>query len=108
MRDAMPSGGAACRECRRGAAALALPHDFDLVLSEVIMPGEIDGLMLASHLRRLQPALPVVLVSGYSETAALASDFKVLRKPCTEDELLQALVEALVAARNRMPSTTTA
>jgi signal transduction histidine kinase/ActR/RegA family two-component response regulator len=86
---------------------LALPHDVDVVLSDVIMPGEIDGLMLARQLRRQQPALPVVLVSGYSETAAQALDFKVLRKPCTEDELLQALVEALAATRHR-PSGTAA
>jgi signal transduction histidine kinase/ActR/RegA family two-component response regulator len=78
---------------------LVPPHDFDLVLSDVIMPGEIDGLMLARQLRRDQPTLPVVLVSGYSDTAAQALDFKVLRKPCTEDELLQALVQALAPVR---------
>jgi len=78
---------------------LAPPHDFDLVLSDVIMPGEIDGLMLARQLRREQPTLPVVLVSGYSDTATLALDVKVLRKPCTEDELLQALVQALAPHR---------
>jgi len=87
---------------------LVPPHDFDLVLSDVIMPGEIDGLMLARRLRHEQPELPVVLVSGYSDTAAQAADFKVLRKPCTEDELLQSLVEAFGQTRLRPSSAPTA
>ena len=82
---------------------LTPPHDFDLVFSDVIMPGEIDGLMLARRLRREQPGLPVVLTSGYSDTAAQAADFKVLRKPCSEDELLQALLQALVQTLGAKP-----
>jgi CheY-like chemotaxis protein len=81
---------------------LAPPHDFDLVLSDVVMPGEMDGLMLARQLRREQPALPLVLVSGYSDSALAAADFKVLRKPCAEGELLQALAQAV--GRSRGPA----
>ena len=71
------------------------PHAIQLVLSDVVMPGEVDGLMLARRLRREQPGLAVVLVSGYSDAAAAATDFEVLRKPCAEAELLQALARAL-------------
>jgi signal transduction histidine kinase len=78
---------------------LAVPHDVDLVLSDIVMPGAMDGLMLAQQLRRDQPALPVVLVSGYSKAAAPTGDFVVLRKPYTEDALLNALSRALGGSR---------
>jgi signal transduction histidine kinase/ActR/RegA family two-component response regulator len=79
---------------------LSPPHDFELVLSDVIMPGEMDGVMLARRLQQEQPKLPVVLVSGYSDVAAQAADFKLLRKPCTEDQLLQALAQAIGPRRS--------
>ena len=74
---------------------LALPHAFDLVLSDVVMPGELDGIALAQRLRREQPGLPVVLLSGYNDSAARAAEFTVLRKPCSESDLLRALAHAL-------------
>lgn len=74
---------------------LALPHAFDLVLSDVVMPGELDGIALAQRLRREQPGLPVVLLSGYYDSAARAAEFTVLRKPCSESDLLRALARAL-------------
>jgi signal transduction histidine kinase len=75
-------------------AAQGLP---DVVLSDVVMPGRLDGLALARELRRLHPTLPVLLISGYN-TAAAQSEFRVLRKPCPQPELLGALHQALGAA----------
>jgi signal transduction histidine kinase/ActR/RegA family two-component response regulator len=101
----LQSHGLQVRRAADAAHALQLlapPHDFDLVLSDVVMPGEMDGLMLARQLRREQPALPLVLVSGYSDSALAAADFKVLRKPCAEGELLQALAQAV--GRSRGPA----
>jgi CheY-like chemotaxis protein len=84
---------------------LRAPHRIDLVLSDVVMPGEMDGLALARQLHRDQPQLPVVLVSGYSDSAAIATEFKVLRKPCAEDELVRTLAAALSGQRlARAPS----
>jgi signal transduction histidine kinase/ActR/RegA family two-component response regulator len=76
---------------------LALRPFFDVVLSDVVMPGDMDGLALARQIRREHPALPVVLVSGF-HTAASASEFRVLSKPCPPQELLQALRDAIAAA----------
>ena len=92
------SRGFVVRHAADAAAALRQlqpPHPIQLVLSDVVMPGEMTGLMLARRLRREQPGLAVVLVSGYSDAAAEATDFVVLRKPCAENELLQALAKAL-------------
>ena len=70
---------------------------FDLVLSDVVMPGEMDGLALARRLRERHPGLPIVLVSGYSAALAEAFDFTVLTKPCDPDHLLAALTQAMTA-----------
>ena len=53
-------------------AALKLLADgtkIDLVFSDIVMPGTIDGVGLASEIRSQYPNLPVVLTTGYSEAA---------------------------------------
>lgn len=73
---------------------------FDLVVSDLIMPGPVDGLELARTLRRTRPELPVLLVTGYSEKAgeAAAEGFPLLRKPYDAPGLAGA-IEALMARR---------
>ncbi len=44
-------------------------RDVDLVFSDVVMPGGMNGVELARELRRLRPELPVLLTSGYSDAA---------------------------------------
>ncbi|MDP3655924.1 MAG: response regulator [Brevundimonas sp.] len=46
---------------------------FDLVFSDMVMPGDMDGLALAKAVRERHPGLPVVLTTGYSEAAATAT-----------------------------------
>ena len=46
-------------------------------------------------LREEHPRLPVVLISGFSSALAEAHDFVVLRKPCPDDELVGALLDAV-------------
>jgi CheY-like chemotaxis protein len=65
-----------------------------VVLSDIVMPGELDGVEFAQRVRRERPGLPVLLISGFS-TSAEAQQFKVLHKPCPEGELLQALQDAI-------------
>lgn len=62
---------------------------FDLVLSDMVMPGALNGLGLATELRTLDPALPVILTTGFSEAAATASraGFRLLSKPYGLDDL---------------------
>jgi len=69
---------------------------FDAVLSDVMMPGAMDGLALARRLRVLRPLLPVILITAFGQAVAgTAAEFKVLTKPCPQDELLLALSEAI-------------
>jgi PAS domain S-box-containing protein len=54
----------------------------DLVFSDIVMPGTIDGVGLAREIRSRYPNLPVVLTTGYSDAAKEApSNLRILRKP---------------------------
>jgi PAS domain S-box-containing protein len=65
---------------------------FDLVFSDIVMPGRLDGLALARHLRETHPDLPVLLATGYSDAAAGArGDFPILRKPYEIHQLSKAI-----------------
>ena len=64
----------------------------DLVLSDIVMPGKMDGLALARILKKKHPGLPILLASGYSEAAQnAAAEFPILRKPYQIHELNEAL-----------------
>jgi CheY-like chemotaxis protein len=79
-----------------GDEALRILEDrraaFDLVFSDVVMPG-INGIDLAQEVRRRWPNLPVVLTSGYSHVIAEEGShgFELLQKPYTVDGLLGVL-----------------
>ncbi|MBC7940722.1 MAG: response regulator, partial [Chitinophagaceae bacterium] len=66
----------------------------DVLLSDVVMPGTMDGLSLARWVKARYPAMGVVLISGFHTTAS-DSEFVVLHKPCPEDTLLRALRGAI-------------
>ncbi|ACL58417.1 hybrid sensor histidine kinase/response regulator [Methylobacterium nodulans] len=56
---------------------------FDLVLSDLVMPGGLSGFDLARHVQSRWPALPVLLATGYSDQAAKAvkEGFPLISKP---------------------------
>jgi PAS domain S-box-containing protein len=69
-------------------------YNVDLVFSDIVMPGKIDGLTLARRLRELRPELPILLATGYSDAAAgVRGDFPILRKPYEIHELSQAIAQ---------------
>jgi CheY-like chemotaxis protein len=58
--------------------------EFDMVFSDIVMPGGMDGLQLSDELHRRYPALPVLLVTGcYAslEAAPRGARRRVIRKP---------------------------
>jgi CheY-like chemotaxis protein len=83
-------------------AALKLLADgtkVDLVFSDIVMPGTIDGVGLASEIRSRYPSLPVILTTGYSDAAQAAPSYlKILRKPFDTDAL-RSLVQDVTEAR---------
>jgi CheY-like chemotaxis protein/anti-sigma regulatory factor (Ser/Thr protein kinase) len=69
-----------------------LHERIDVVFSDIVMPGKMDGLGLARHLRKINPTIPVVLATGYSDAARKSGvEFPILRKPYELHELSRAL-----------------
>lgn len=66
---------------------------FDVILSDLVMPGEMNGFDLARHVRSRWPALPVLLATGYSDQAAKAikEGFPLISKPYEPAALLLAV-----------------
>ena len=92
-------------EADSGDAALAVleerPGEFDLVISDMVMPGEIDGLALARMARQRWPKLAILLTTGFSDVIVdeggdgKAVDFGVLRKPYRKADIARAVRAAL-------------
>jgi len=77
------------------AALREIEHNrIDFVFSDIVMPGKMDGLSLARHLRTIRPGLPILLASGYSDAAInVHGDFPILRKPYEIHQLSQAIAK---------------
>jgi two-component system OmpR family response regulator len=73
------------------AADLIEREDFDAVVLDVLMPG-MSGDALADLLHSLKPQVPVLLMTGDSgDQFARAAQLPILRKPFTEQELVEAV-----------------
>jgi signal transduction histidine kinase/ActR/RegA family two-component response regulator len=78
--------------------ALANGRRVDLVFSDIMMPGGMNGVELAKEIRARRTDLPILLTSGYSEAtkqAAEAQGIRILRKPYQLAELSEALNGAI-------------
>ncbi len=85
------SASAAVRMLEQGPAP-------DVVFSDIVMAGDMDGLALARHIRKRWPELPVLLATGYSRAAArIGDEFPIIGKPYQIAELNDALGAALKA-----------
>lgn len=70
-------------------------NGIDLMLSDIVMPGEIDGIGLARAVSDALPGLPIVLATGYSDAAAQGNHtFPILKKPYQLQELSRMLADA--------------
>lgn len=65
-------------------------HDIGFLLTDVVMPGEMDGVQLALKVRAERPALPITVITGYAENlqSAQAAKLDVVQKPLSLEELL--------------------
>jgi CheY-like chemotaxis protein len=87
------------------AEALALVDagaHFDLLFTDVIMPGEMNGRQLADALRKVRTAFKVLFTSGYTENAIihhgrLDPGVILLNKPYRKSDLARMLRAALAA-----------
>jgi DNA-binding NtrC family response regulator len=78
-------------------------NEIRLVLTDIVMPGSFDGFELADRVRRRQPDLPVLFMTGaalddHASDDALVSKRLLLRKPFDPEQLLAIVRENLEAA----------
>ena len=77
----------------------------DLVFSDVVMPGRMNGIDLARELRNRRPSLPIVLATGSSDIAEdFDLSFPVVRKPYTSASLEAILGDFLPRTRLKQPA----
>lgn len=89
-------------EARSGDEALTIfseTDSIDILLTDIVMPGDIQGPELAKRLRELRPELRAVFMSGYATEAAVhgnglrPEDIRLM-KPVSRSDLIQALQNA--------------
>jgi DNA-binding NtrC family response regulator len=86
-------------DAAQGRLALQNRPATALLLTDIVMPGQ-NGLWLAAQAHLLQPALPVVFMSGFAENYQDELTGSVcLRKPFTRTQLLSAVQDALGSRR---------
>ena len=99
--------GYSVRVATSGQAGLDLlesDNSIDLVFSDILMPGGMNGLELAQIVRRRFPRIVVLLTTGYSSSAqdVVRAGFEVVQKPYDLATLERALLSAFKAA-GRVP-----
>ena len=93
--DALADLGYACLEAGDGASGLrVLEGDtpVDLLITDIGLPGGLNGRQVADAARRLRPGLKVLFITGYAENAVfnhghVAPGMELLTKPFAIDEL---------------------
>lgn len=88
--------------CNAGEAldVLRSPQELDLLFTDVVMPGGMNGKQLAVEAKNLRPELPVLFVSGYTDNAIvhhgrLDPGVQLLTKPYFKADLAQRVAQAI-------------
>ncbi len=96
MTQCLRNSGYQVTSAASGAEALRMaggqPPDFDLLITDIVMPGGVNGLQLAARLANLKPTLKVIAITGHyagTEPQELPSDIARLPKPFTVEALLE-------------------
>ncbi|WP_370232286.1 response regulator [Cognatishimia sp.] len=72
----------------------------DLLLTDVVLPGSMNGKVLADKVAEVRPLLPIIFMSGYTENAIihhgrLDRGVQLLQKPFRKTDLLREIASAL-------------
>ncbi len=95
----LENAGCTTLQAGSGYEALAAIREhcerLDLLLTDIVMPGDMSGLMLAEQASRICPGLRVMLMTGYADTQRGLSKHTVLKKPFKQDDLVLAVKAAI-------------
>jgi signal transduction histidine kinase/CheY-like chemotaxis protein len=89
------------------ADLLEKDRSFDLLFTDVVMPGATSAVELAEMAQRLRPGIAVLLTSGYARDLISRQDrrdYPMIAKPYRGEELAAKLRAVLAARRPRLPS----
>jgi CheY-like chemotaxis protein len=107
LTSALQNAGYGIHVARTGDEALEIfmrDPTFDLLLTDVVMPGKLQGTHLSRELRAICPSLPVIFMSGYSSEATVhgnshRSEDVRLMKPVRRSDLITAVESLIVSNR---------
>jgi len=78
----------------------------DVLLSDVVMPGRLDGVGLADEVHRLYPKIHILLATGSTTRLSPESRYRVLTKPFSHQALAETLAEVFASDGPRLPAAT--
>lgn len=84
-----------CASAQEALELVDTAPGFDVVLTDVLMPGDMDGVALANRLQQILPQLPVVLITGHPGESSPPPGLHVVRKPCAPDTLVHVIEQAM-------------
>jgi nitrogen-specific signal transduction histidine kinase/ActR/RegA family two-component response regulator len=93
-------------DCGKSALMiLAERDDIELMFTDMVMPGGIDGAELALRVRRIHPDMPIVFTTGYADAAVLREgkikqSSNLVTKPYRRSELAEKIGYSLVSNEN--------
>jgi PAS domain S-box-containing protein len=84
---------------------LRSPRNVDLLLTDIVMPGQLDGRELATRARALRPEINVLFTSGFTEStlaASISTEFAghILSKPYRQIDLAKRLRDLFARTEN--------
>ncbi|MCG8673319.1 MAG: PAS domain S-box protein [Pseudomonadales bacterium] len=77
------------------------PENTDLLITDIVMPGEINGIELVKQARLINSALPCLVVSGFIGDVAIPSDVTLINKPFDQYTIASAVFDALQTAESK-------
>jgi signal transduction histidine kinase len=103
--ELLQSCGYSVRSVHRADAALELMiggEPIDLVFSDIVMPGVMNGVKLAEEVNRRFPEVPVLLTTGFKDALSRAEGrgLAIINKPYRREDLYRRISELLAACRH--------
>lgn len=96
--DSLGYGIVTARTAKDALEQLDTSDDLSLVITDIVMPGGMGGFELAKEIRKRQPDMPILYMSGYtgfSESEMNEVVAPMIQKPCPPAELAHAIKTAL-------------
>lgn len=107
-REFLSRSGFSVTTCSDSAQVVPLlkAHDYDVALLDIRMPG-LEGTDLLPLIKKVQPELPVILISAYCDEGAAGyyhalGAFETMSKPFSHEALLDAVTRA-IQRQERIP-----